>query len=84
MVKAFHPLAPFVFFGDIMKLEHLTKTKNGDTDWIQLATHRDIIQMYPMVTVGALAQGWRWRCPEEGSKVIVESPGLTEADPLLL
>jgi hypothetical protein len=52
MIRAFHPLAPFVFFGDIMKLEPLTKT-NGDTDWIQLATPRDIIQMYYMVMVGA-------------------------------
>jgi hypothetical protein len=54
MVRALHPSAPIVFFGDIMKTEHLTKT-NGDTDWIQLATPRDIIQIYPMVKVGAWA-----------------------------
>jgi hypothetical protein len=54
MVRALHPSAPFVFFGDIMKMEPLTKT-NGYTDWIQLVTSRDIIQLYPMVTVGALA-----------------------------
>jgi hypothetical protein len=50
MVRALHPSAYFVFLGYIIKLEPLTKT-NGDTDWIQLVTPRDIIQMYPMVTV---------------------------------
>jgi len=83
MVRALHPSAPFVFFGYIIKIVPLTKT-NGDKDWIQLVTIRNIIQVYSMVTVGAWAYGWLWRYPEEGSTVIVESPGLTKADPLLL
>ena len=64
-------------------MEHLTKT-NVDADWIQLAKRRDIIQMYPMVTVKVLVLGWCWRYPEEGSRLTVESPGSTEADSLRL